>query len=267
MAAQNDDITDANAATNIIVAKARSSDAVLERATIGLIWTTCRTPNALGLAMSPRERSRLLSWPGTLAGRPAGDVAAWLKSWDPFEATIGLAAANAVINVPGNAVMDRAQSLESIGPPNLAVFEHFRDRLYGRKTVVIGRYPGLDTVLQGLDVTVLERMPQAHDLPEAAAEFVVPEADWVFLTATTLINKTFPRLAALSRRATTVLMGPSCPWLSDWALFGIDYVAGVRVIDPSKAEQIAAEGGGTRLFGDGVGYAVAQISQEPAANV
>lgn len=54
-------------------------------------------------------------------------------------------------------------------------------------------------------------------------------------------------------------MGPSTPWLSGWSDFGIDYLAGVQVADVTKAEQIAAEGGGTRLFDGGVKYAIADI--------
>ena len=226
---------------------------------IGLTWTSCRTADGLGFAMSPGTATRVLSWPGSVAGRPLQEVAGWLSSWNPFEATVGLAAANAAINRPTNALMTGATTITADGPGNLAVFAHFRPRLAGRKVVVIGRYPGLDSVLTGLDVTVLEREPSAADLPDPAAEFLLPQADWVFLTATSLINKTFPRLSELARDAVTVLMGPSTPWLAEWADFGIDYLAGVQVVDGARAEQIAAEGGGTRLFGEGVRYAVADI--------
>lgn len=252
------DIARASAPTDLILARAAASEARIARMCIGLTWTTCSTGEGLGLAMSPGVPSRVLPWPGTVAERPVGEVAGWLSSWNPFEATVGLAAANAVINSSGNPVMAGANAL---APGNLAVFEHFRPRLDGRKVVVIGRYPGLDRVLKGLDVTVIERQPAEGDLPDTAAELVVPDADWVFLTATTLINKTFHRLAALSREAVTVLMGPSMPWLAEWAEFGIDFLAGVTVIDPAKTEQIAAEGGGTRLFEGGVQYAVADIGQ------
>lgn len=250
------DIERASAPTDLIVARAAASDARIARLCIGLTWTTCAAGEGLGLAMSPGVASRVLPWPGTVAGRQVSEVAGWLSSWNPFEATVGLAAANAVINASGNPVMARANAL---APGNLAVFEHFRPRLERRRVVVIGRYPGLDRVLKGLDVTVIERQPAEGDLPDTAAELIVPDADWVFLTATTLINKTFHRLAALSRDAVTVLMGPSMPWLAEWADFGIDFLAGVTVIDPAKTEQIAAEGGGTRLFEGGVQYAVADI--------
>lgn len=245
------------AAARLIIGKAREVDATIDRLTIGLTWTSCRAGNELGLAMSPGIASRVLPWPGTIAGRRVSEVACWLESWDPFEATVGLASANAAINVSHNALLQSARTLEGAG--NLAVFQHYRPKLGGKKIVVIGRYPGLEEVLQGLDATVIERNPGGGDLPDSAAEFVLPEADWVFVTATSLINKTFYRLVELSRHAVTVLMGPSTPWLAEWAEFGVDIVAGVRVVDANCAECIAAEGGGTRLFGSGVRYAVAEL--------
>ncbi len=246
-------------ASDLVIGRCARSVAPIGRLTMGLTWTTCVLPSAVGIAMTPAARSRVLSWPGTVAGRRAGEVAGWLASSDEFEAAAGLAAANAVINAPGNAVMGSAAPLASAHAPNLAVFEHFRERLTAQRVAVIGRYPGMDEVLAGLDVTVLELAPSRADLPAEAADVVLPEADWVFLTATTLINKTFERLAALSRDATTVLMGPSTPWLEEWAGFGIDYLAGVQVVNREKVEQIAAEGGGTRLFGAGVRYAIADL--------
>ncbi|MCB1773617.1 MAG: hypothetical protein KDI88_08375, partial [Gammaproteobacteria bacterium] len=125
----------------------------------------------------------------------------------------------------------------------------------------VGRYPGMERVFDGIDVQVLERRPGAGDLPDPAAEYVIPGADWVFLTGTSLINKTFPRLSALASDAVTVLMGPSVPWLPLFADYGIDFLAGVVPIDVERAASIAAEGGGTRLFGEAVTYAVADIGQ------
>lgn len=232
----------------------------LDAMCLGLTWTYCKSQRGLGFAMSPGLPSRTLAWPGTVRGRATGDVAGWLSSWDPFEACVGLAAANAAINGPCNPVLQQAEPLACATPSaNLSVFEYFRPRLEGKKVVIIGRYPGLDTLTTGMQVSVLERVPGVSDLPDPAAEFMLPEADWVFITASSLANKTFPRLAQLSQQAVTVLMGPSLPWLSGWADFGIDYLAGVQVVNPEAAMQIAAEGGGMRLFGDGVRYALADI--------
>ncbi|KMW69842.1 Rossmann-like domain-containing protein [Limnoraphis robusta] len=73
------------------------------------------------------------------------------------------------------------------------------------------------------------------------------------------MNKTFPRLAELSKDATLVLMGPTLPWLSELAEMGVNYLAGVRIINPQALRQTVAEGGGTRIFETGVQYCIQQI--------
>jgi uncharacterized protein len=234
----------------------------LEEALIGLTWTLCRCEGGIGLAMSPEVATRTLPWPGTLVGRTLQELAPWVRSWSPHEATVGMAAINAALN-PGSALAAEALPIPPGDSPNLSVFNHFAAQLAGRRVAVIGRYPGLDTLNLDWDLKVLERNPALGDLPDPAAEFCLGAVDWVFLTATSLINKTFPRLAELSRHATVVLMGPTVPWagaLRDW---GIDYLAGVRVTNTQALRQTVAEGGGTRIFATGVEYAVADL-REPA---
>ena len=233
--------------------------AVVEEIQMGLIWTLCRGPEGTGLAMTPPAAPRTLPWAGTLGGRPLAELAGWLRRFAPHEASIGLAAVNAAINTPANPALANAVPVSGAAPGNLAVFSHFRPRLTGRRVVVIGRYPGLDALLDGLDATVLERQLGPGDLPDPACEYLLPEADWVFLTASSLANKTFPRLAELSRHATTVLMGPGTPWLPALAAFGIDHLAGVTIDDDTRLRRTVAEGGGTRLFEGPVTYRVAEL--------
>jgi hypothetical protein len=78
--------------------------------------------------------------------------------------------------------------------------------------------------------------------------------DWVFLTATSIVNKTFPRLVELSENANLVLMGPTMPWLAEFSQMGIDYLAGIAVTEKEALRQTIAEGGGVRIFETGVQY-------------
>jgi len=156
--------------------------------------------------------------------------------------------------------MASATPLFPRGEENLAVFEHFAARLRGKNVLVIGRYPGMDSLALDCKLRVLERQPGPGDLPDPAAEYLLPEADWVFLTATSIPNKTFPRLAELSRDAKLVLMGPTVPWLEDLAEYGVDYLAGVQVEDAAHLGRTVAEGGGTRIFGEGMRYAVLEMA-------
>lgn len=233
-------------------------DVMVEEISIGMTWTMCRANGRLGLAMSPQKGTRTLSWPGSLQGRSARELANWVREWDPYKSTVGMATINATMYHDAQ-LQTRLQPVISNGPANLSVFKHFHPQLVGKKVVVVGRYPGMDEALCDIDVTVLERQPGADDLPDAAAEYILGEADWVFLTATSLINKTFPRLAELARDSNLVLMGPTTPWLTELSEFGVDYLAGVRVHDIASVAQTIAEGGGTRLFESGLEYCVADL--------
>lgn len=249
---------------DLLLDHAAATDDVAEEVVMGLVWTLCRGGRGTGLAMTPAAAPRTLPWPGTLVGQPLAQLAAWLRDWDPHAASVGLAAVNAVINTQDNPLLARARPLDKPldrgAPGNLAVFAHFLPQLAGRRVVVIGRYPGLDVLARELDLTMLERQPGPGDLPDPACEYLLPAADWVFLTASSLANKTFPRLAELARGATTVLMGPGTPWLAELAAFGIDYLAGVQVTDPGQLRRTVAEGGGTRLFEGGVQYRLASLT-------
>ena len=234
--------------------------APVQRVQLGLSWTLAEVDAGLGFAFSPRQVPRTLPWAGTLAGRPAGELRDWLLSWHPAEAAVGLAVLNATVNVH-SACLAEALPLRGEVPGHLRVFAHFRPQLAGRKVVVIGHYPGLERLWSDFPYQCLERQPQDGDLPDNAAEYLLPQADWVFVTASSLANKTLPRLLELSRQARVVLMGPSLPWLAEWREFGVDYLAGVRVLDPAAARQVVAEGGGTRLFAGPVEYAVLALER------
>lgn len=227
---------------------------------LGLSWTVAALGERLGFAYSPRQVPRTVSWAGTLAGRSSAQLAPWLRSWDGAEAAVGLSVLNAAINDP-QGLMKEARPLCNQAPGHLQVFADLQPQLAGGRVLVIGHYPGLAELWKEQPYTCLERDPRPGDLPDSAAEQLLPQADWVFITASSLLNKTLPRLLELSRQAKVVLMGPSLPWLAGWRDFGVDYLAGVRVLDAQAVGRVVAEGGGTRLFEGPVEYAMLELER------
>ncbi len=224
----------------------------IEEIIIGLTWTMCKA-EGVGLCMSPAIPTRTLSWSGTLVNKPVAELSSWLRSWDSYQATVAMAAINAVINT-NSPLPQQAIALTPATSANLSVFEYFMPQIQGKQVSVIGRYPGLTRYEQDMNINVIELNPAPGDFPAPASEYLLPESDWVFLTATSIPNKTFPRLVELSRDATVVLMGPTLPWLAEFADFGINYLAGVTVTNPTALRQTVAEGGGVRIFETGVRY-------------
>jgi uncharacterized protein (DUF4213/DUF364 family) len=237
-----------------------SSDTVVDNLMIGLVWTLCQSngKSATGLAMSPGFATRTLAWSGGLTGKPITDLAAWILEWDPYQATVAMAAINSCIN---SRPLPESVAVEHNGEhANLAVFEYFLPQLQNQNVVVIGHYPGIERYQNRMQLSVLEKQPTAEDLPDSACEFLLPKADWVFLTASSIPNKTFPRLAELAGNAKTVLMGPTVPWLPQLHEFGIDYLAGVEVVDSDALYHTAAQGGGVRIFNHGLRYRIAELT-------
>ncbi|MBP7410993.1 DUF364 domain-containing protein [Methanoculleus sp. 10] len=91
-------------------------------------------------------------------------------------------------------------------------------------------------------------------VPVEETDRVVPWADTLIITGTTLINGTIEHLLELARpEATVVVLGPTVSILPD-ALFsrGVDISGGDMVTDPDRLLDILAEGGsGYHFYGKG----------------
>ncbi|MFT3931125.1 MAG: DUF364 domain-containing protein [Spongiibacteraceae bacterium] len=235
-------------------ALARASNIQFKRVLLGLNWSVAETSvGGVGLCFSPTEVLRTLNWSGTLAEKPIVEFIDWIKSWNPVEAAVGALAINSLIN-HNSPVLSSSETLHGDTPANLRVFGCFQEKIIGQRVAVIGRYPGLDQLWRDVDYHCIERRPQGNDLPDTAAEYLLPQCDWVFITASSIANKTLPRLLELSQHAQVVLMGPSLPWLHEWADFGVNYLCGVEVCDRKRLFAIAGEGGGTKIFDASVKY-------------
>jgi uncharacterized protein (DUF4213/DUF364 family) len=208
---------------------------------------TGKSGGGMGLAMAfPRPPGTGQELRASLAGRPLRDVAEGLRSWDLSVAAIGMAAVNAHYNQ-----RDRLEELLGrglTGPVCEPVFVTMADEVAGRKVAVVGHFPGLERLAARCELTVLEREPQPGDLPDPAAEYLLPEQDYVFITGTTVINKTLPRLLQLCAGARVVLVGPSVPFTTALFDLGVDVLAGSVVVDPQGCWTAACEGGGHEIW-------------------
>jgi uncharacterized protein len=229
-------------------------DSEVEHCLMGLHWTLIRS-RCLGIAHTPFETERAcgpsgISVSATIGKRIAGmrvrKLAGYVKSWNPFEATLGLAAINSVLNSQEST--DRLMNVPAAQQQNVSAFSYYANELKGKRVAVVGRFPGLDSLKDICELSVLERRPGREDLPDAACEYILGRQDFVFLTATSLINKTLPRLLELSRDAFTVMVGPSTPMTPVLFRYGIDALAGTVVLDADSVWQAAQEGATRGIF-------------------
>jgi len=196
---------------------------------VGVHWTIVLSQTA-GLAATMTRHdaphgSDRVSDVGALHRKSAQELAAWLESDNPLEASIGLAALNSLLITNGLPFeeINAAEVLKAHGA--------------GKNIAIIGHFPFVEPLRAvASNLWVLELRPAPGDLPAQAAPEVLPKADVVAITATTLINHTLEELLALcSPSAWVMLLGPSTPLTPRLFEFGVDMLSGVQVIDEASA--------------------------------
>jgi uncharacterized protein (DUF4213/DUF364 family) len=235
---------------------------IVEKVCLGLGYTGVKLRggqagvcHSLLSEMAP-ECCTILESAGTLAGRAATEFLGMASSWDLGERVIGMATVNALSQIVFDAHPDRYALEEKnlvdvieVGPEDIVV--------------LIGLVKPFVPVFRARAkrLHILERGVGREEgvLPDTACEEVVPEADVVVITGSSLANGTVDRLLELAEDARTVaLVGPTVSCIPD-PLFrrGADYAGGIRIRDADKALQVIAEGGGTprlRMAGEFVTF-------------
>lgn len=235
-------------------------DARVSQCLAGLSWFLVRSTGT-GVAMRQREMERPLRKAGSIAGMKTRELASWIKSWDWSEAAMGLAAINSALNAPSAVSQNCGARLDQT--KTQGIFTCMLDELRGKRVAVVGHFLHMERLAGICELTILERKPGQGDLPDPACEYILPEQDVVVMTATTLINKTMPRLLALSHHARVVIAGPSTPLHPLMFEHGIDKLGGLIVDDETSVWRAITEGGREQLFTQG--GRMVTVSSQPAA--
>lgn len=204
---------------------------------VGPFWTVVWTERGAGLASTQRDAHTphghsLIRWAGDLVDHDAGELAGLLRSKSPMEAALGMATINGLLEVDDSSLTDRNASAEII------------QRGEGRRVVIAGHFPFIPKVRRAVGrLDVLELDPGPNELPPRAAAEVIPQADVVAITGTSLVNKTFDKLIRHCRpEAFVLLLGPTSPLSPVLFDYGVDLIAGTRVADPATALAVAGQG-------------------------
>ncbi len=177
---------------------------------IGLHWTAVVADieggQRCGLASTlskPHHHHGDLDVPqaGQLESLSGSALAILAQSDEPTLASVGVAAINALLPHHPEAWID------------LNAEEMLAKHGVGKKVALIGHFPFAARLRSRVgELLVLEQQPQPGDLPAVAAAEILPQADVVAITGTTLINHTLDELMAFcSAQALIILLGPSTP--------------------------------------------------------
>jgi uncharacterized protein len=215
---------------------------------IGQGWVAVRS-DGMGMAMAQREGGGSREFSGSPRGLKTRDVAGWIKSWNFIEAAIGLAAINSAVNRPQ--AVERHWGLRLTDSPSQDLFKFIRPLIAGKKVTVVGHFPDLERMKTCCRLSILERHPQPGDYPDSACEYILADQDMIVMTATTLINKTMPRLLQLGRHAEIAVCGPSTPLLPLLFDHGVTLMGGLVIEDEARAWRGVQEGLDRQILNEG----------------
>lgn len=215
------------------------ADAPVRHVLVGPFWTAVvldTEPSRCGLASTLRAEDHPAGPPvpeaGRLLERTGRELAEWLRSSNALRASIGMAAFNALLEVDAAAF------------PEVNAREVILERGAGRRIAVVGHFPFVDRVRDAAaECWVMEMHPRPGDVPAGEADRVLPQADVVALTGTSLINHTFDDLIDLCRPDAFVLvLGPSAPLSPLLFNAGVDAIGGTVVTDPGRVLKLVGQG-------------------------
>ncbi len=165
---------------------------------------------------------------GRLIGKSALELAEYARSSNPIEAGIGVAAINSVIEPRGE---------------KLNVIDFLVEQGRGKKIAMVGHFPRADAVKQVAgQLWVLEKNPRPGDFPDTEASNLIPQADVVAITGSTLANGSLQSLLELSR-GYTIVFGPSTPLSPVLFNWGVDMIGGTKVTNPDAVLLKISQGG------------------------
>lgn len=173
--------------------------------------------------------SRLRGFPRhqTWDPEPYGSVHGMLKNLEyqnTINASWGMAAVNSLLN-------------KGISGPEIKIQELILSLGKNKNVVIIGHFPFVERMGQDFkNFWILELSPRLRDIPEKMKNHILPLADLIAITATSLLNNSMAEILNLTRKkAIKIVLGPSTPMAACLLDIGIDYLGGTMVRDHQKA--------------------------------
>jgi uncharacterized protein (DUF4213/DUF364 family) len=202
----------------------------------GPFQTAVLTANC-GLASTPHDSGphhtrTPIEKAGILVNEDARSLAEMVQSSSPSEAAIGMATINSLIKT-------NEQLCTEKNAADLLI-----EKAKNKKAAIIGHFPFVPRLREAADeLWVIEQQPQPGDFAETEADRLLPLADVVGITGTTLINGTLEQLLGLCKPdAFVTIIGGTTPLSTIFFDYGVDAVAGTQVVEPETVLNYVSQG-------------------------
>ncbi|HJJ48532.1 MAG TPA: DUF364 domain-containing protein [Methanocorpusculum sp.] len=188
-------------------------------------------------------------------GTPLKEAAACIKSWNFREASIGHAAicsyynSRSVAEKNGIEILEKKRVEERLKDP----FISSQNKVKGKKAVIVGHFPFIENLLGPVcDMSIIEWDPYEGDYPYSAIEYLLPEADFAFLTCAGFGDKTMEHMLELAENAEEItIVGPATPLAPQLFDFGVTDLSGFVVTDNAFAARVTSGAENARIFDTG----------------
>jgi len=222
----------------------RAGRSIVQDVRIGVYWTGVVTSGAdgrqTGIAATfggpAHQHEQIHRSIGNLIGAPAGDLLGLMASTEGLDAAVGMATLNSLLGV------DESRCVQ-VNAKKVII-----ERGAGKRIAMVGHFPFVSEAAKAAaHLDVLELRPQPGDLHADKAPEIVPLADVVAVTGSSLLNHTFEGLMRLcDPGATVVMLGGSTPLTPLLFDLGVDIVAGTRIVDEQSALRAISQCAGFR---------------------
>jgi len=210
-----------------------TEDSVVRELHTCVFWTAVVSKHC-GLASTfhePHPDHRPVRNAGSLTQLSALQLAQYARSDNVLEASIGMAAINSLIDI------DEARCVKENALDVLA------RKGRNRNVAIVGHFPWIPKLRSiARTLWVIEQRPHEGELPAEATEEVLPQADVVGVTGTSFMNHTVERLLDLSKNSFVVMVGPTTPLSPVLFDYGVDILAGVKIVEPNKTIRSISQG-------------------------
>lgn len=211
------------------------NDAPVRKVLVGIHWVVmCSKTCGMASAMV-NKRSHghtAVKEVGRLHEKSARELAELVHSDNLLEAGIGMAAINSLLE------FDQTIAVE------INAADVLTERGKDSDVAVVGSFPFTKKLRQRVrNLWVLELHPAEGEYPAEAAGELIPRADVVAISASSLINHTLDDLLKLPHPdATVMILGPTTPLSPVLFEHGVDILCGIRVVNEDDVFRTVAQG-------------------------
>ncbi len=183
-----------------------------------------------------RQEPPMVKEPGSLLNKSAWELVRMVYSERILEAAVGMATVNSLLEPEEEACVE------------LNAADLIMEKGEGKRIAIVGHFPFIPKIRNhSKELWVIEKNPRDEDFGEADADDLIPRADLVAITGTSLTNHTFEHLIELcDPKAYVVMLGDTVPLSPVLFDHGVDAVSGTRVINPELALRCLSEGANFR---------------------